>query len=52
MNNLPPHQALAREDERRITRLLASFCHYHSETRSDYKALEFLDTLLFEGPGG
>lgn len=51
MSCLPSHpEGLSREDERRITRLLASFCHYHSDTRLDYKALEFLDSLLFTLP--
>jgi recombinational DNA repair protein (RecF pathway) len=32
---------------RRITRLLASYCHYHCDSASEHKALEFLHTLLF-----
>jgi DNA repair protein RecO (recombination protein O) len=52
MSGLPSYPgSLSREDERRITRLLASYCHYHSDTRSDCKALEFLDSLLFTCPG-
>jgi recombinational DNA repair protein (RecF pathway) len=33
---------------RSITRLLASYCRFHCETTSEYKALEFLDTLFTE----
>jgi DNA repair protein RecO (recombination protein O) len=38
------------DDERRITRLLASYCQYHCDTCSDLKALAFLDALLFARP--
>ena len=41
---------LSLADERRVTRLLASYCHYHCDTRSDFKALEFMDSLLFYDP--
>jgi DNA repair protein RecO (recombination protein O) len=34
-------------DERRITRLISSYCQYHCETQADFKALSFLETLLF-----
>ncbi len=40
-------ETLPAAERRCITRLFASYCHYHSETASDYKALEFLDSLLF-----
>jgi len=38
---------LSATDARRITRLLAAYCHFHGETKTEYKALEFLDTVLF-----
>ncbi len=42
------HPALSRTEERRITRLMASYCQYHCDTKSDFKALSFLETVLFE----
>ena len=38
---------LSPAEARRITRLLAAYGHYHGETKTEYKALEFLDTVLF-----
>jgi len=38
---------LSATDARRITRLLAAYCHFHGETKTEYHALEFLDTVLF-----
>jgi DNA repair protein RecO (recombination protein O) len=41
---------LSPAEERRITRLLASYCQYHCDTCSDLKALGFLEALLFADP--
>jgi recombinational DNA repair protein (RecF pathway) len=43
------HPALSRTEEHRITRQIASYCQYHCDTRSELKALSFLETILFEG---
>ena len=51
IRTFPVHQpGLSALEERRITRLLASYCRYHCDTKAEMKALEFLDTLLFARP--
>jgi|WetSurMetagenome_2_1015567.scaffolds.fasta_scaffold40387_2 DNA repair protein RecO (recombination protein O) len=43
------HPVMSIAEERRITRLFASYCQYHCDTKSDLKALKFLESLLFPG---
>jgi DNA repair protein RecO (recombination protein O) len=41
------HPTISDAEQRRITRLIASYCQYHCDTKSDLKALTFLESLLF-----
>jgi DNA repair protein RecO (recombination protein O) len=50
MRSIPLNQMeLSDTEARRITRLFASYCQYHCHTCSDYKALDFLDSLFYVG---
>jgi hypothetical protein len=39
-------RALDTDESRRITRLLASYCHYHAGTTAPGKALDFVCDMM------
>jgi recombinational DNA repair protein (RecF pathway) len=45
-NQLPPSPLPPPQEQLRISRLLADYCRYHCDIRSELKSLNFLETVL------